>query len=41
VRKAIEALDIRPALVINMVAHYDDADVERIRQYLSRGQQPA
>ena len=34
VRKAIESLGITPVLVINMVAHYADEDVERLRDYL-------
>ena len=35
-RKAIEELGITPVLVINMVAHYSDEDVERLREYLDQ-----
>jgi hypothetical protein len=35
VRKAIESLGVTPVLVINMVAHYSDEDVERLREHLS------
>ncbi len=38
VRKAIERLGITPVLVINMVAHYSDEDVERLREALSNSQ---
>jgi hypothetical protein len=33
IRKAIESLRISPVLVINMVAHYADEDVERLREH--------
>ena len=36
VRKAIEGLGITPVLVINMVAHYSDEDVEHLREYLEQ-----
>lgn len=35
VRKAIERLGITPVLIINLVAHYADEDVERLREHLS------
>jgi hypothetical protein len=35
-RKAIEELGITPVLVINMVAHYSDEDVERLGEYFQQ-----
>jgi hypothetical protein len=34
IRKTIESLGITPVLIINMVAHYSDDDVERLREAL-------
>jgi len=37
IRRAAEAIGIRPSYCINGVDHFDEADVERIRAYLARG----
>ena len=34
IRKAAEEMDIKPALRINMIDHYDEHDIERIAEYL-------
>jgi hypothetical protein len=39
IRKALEALQITPTVVINCVAHYSDDDVERLREHLERKQE--
>ena len=36
IRKAIEELGLTPAVIINMVAHYADDDVEKIREHLQK-----
>lgn len=36
VQQAIEQLHIEPAATINGVPHYDDGDVERVREHLSQ-----
>lgn len=36
VKSAADALKIKPAVHINGVAHYDDADVERMRRHLAK-----
>jgi hypothetical protein len=37
VRKAIELLGIKPVLIVNMVAHYSDDDVQLIAEHLREG----
>ncbi len=41
VRRALEALGAQPAMVINGVGHYAEADVERAGERLRQGKQKA